>query len=74
MAFAVDRLFAWGEPDIYTQTWSGNSRMIHIAETMGFEECCRKVGMRTVRGEAYDGLTFRLNKEKYETFKKDVNK
>jgi len=62
----IDYLLACGEPGIYTQTWSGNVRMIHIAEKIGFEECCRKVGIRTVRGKSYDGLTFRLNKEKYD--------
>jgi len=54
------------EDDIYTQTWSGNERMIHIAEKIGFEECCRKEGIRSVGGRRYDGLTFRLNKVKYE--------
>lgn len=72
LAAFVDYLLACGEPDIYTQTWSGNVRMIHIAQKMGFEECCRKVGIRTVRGNTYDGLTFRLNKEKYQTYKNGV--
>ena len=39
--------------------------MIHIVEKIGFEECCRKVGIRSVDGQKYDGLTFRLNKEKF---------
>jgi len=72
LAAFVDYLLACGEPDIYTQTWSGNVRMIHIAQKMGFEECCRKVGIRTIRGSTYDGLTFRLNKEKYQTYKNGV--
>lgn len=57
-----------GESDIYTQTWSGNERMIHIAEKMGFIECCRKVDFRTVRGKKYDGLTFKLDDERYKTY------
>lgn len=57
----IDYLLMRGVKEIYTQTWSGNQRMIHIAEKMGFEECDRKEGIRMVRGERYDGLTFRLN-------------
>lgn len=55
-----------GETELYLQTWSGNERMIHIAEKLGFEECCRKKGQRTVRGRTYDGLTLLLNKERFE--------
>lgn len=66
----IDDLFAHGEKEIFTQTWSGNLRMIHIAEKMGFEECCRKKGIRVVRGKVYDGLTFRLNRERYEEYKR----
>lgn len=66
----IDYLFDHGETEIYTQTWSGNERMIHIAEKMGFEEYCRKIGFRTVRGRKYDGLTFCLDRNKYVAFKK----
>lgn len=66
----IDDLFAHGEKEIFTQTWSGNRRMIHIAEKMGFEECCRKKDIRVVRGERYDGLTFKLNRERYEEYKR----
>lgn len=59
-----------GKDEIYIQTWSGNERMIHIAEKIGFEECCRKKDFRTVRGRKYDGLTFRLNMDKFNSFKK----
>ena len=57
-----------GIDDIYTQTWSGNERMIHIAEKIGFEEYRRKKEFRLVRGKKYDGLTFRLNMEKFNYF------
>ena len=30
-----------------------------LAEKLGFTECCRKPKLRTVRGQQYDGLTFR---------------
>lgn len=48
-----------GERELYTQTWSGNERMIGLARKLGFEEYCRKPGVCTVRGKQYDGLTFR---------------
>ena len=64
----VKYLLEKGETPIFTQTWSGNERMIHIAEKIGFEECRRKKDFRVVRGEKYDGLTFKLNEEKFERF------
>ena len=50
-----------GYTNLYTQTWSGNERMIGLANKLGFRECCRKKGIRKVRGSVYDGLTFRLD-------------
>lgn len=50
-----------GFENIFTQTWSGNYRMIGLAKKLGFEEVKRNVGIRQVRGEVYDGLTFRLD-------------
>ncbi len=70
LSLFIEYLFNQGEKEIYLQTWSGNERMVHIAERMGFEECRRKVGLRTVRGKKYDGLTFRLNMGKYDLFRK----
>lgn len=55
-------LFEQGEQEIYCQTWAGNARMIGLAEKLGFRECCRKPGIRLVRGERYDGLTFVLHR------------
>ena len=49
-----------GFTELYTQTWSGNVRMIKLAEKLGFTECCRKQKLRMVRGQQYDGLTFRI--------------
>lgn len=64
----IKYLLEQGERLIFTQTWSGNHRMIHLAEKIGFEECRRKKDLRMVRGERYDGLTFRLNVEKFEQY------
>jgi len=45
---------------VYTQTWSGNHAMINLAKKLGFIECQRLVGKRTVGGCKYDALTFIL--------------
>ncbi len=49
-----------GCKEIYTQTWSGNVRMIRAAEKLGFREYSRVKDECEVRGEKYDGLTFLL--------------
>ncbi len=54
--------FENGANELYTQTWSGNYRMIRCAEKLGFAECGRSAGEREVRGKLYDGLTFRAAK------------
>lgn len=58
----IDYLFDNGVAEIYTQTWSGNMRMLRCAEKLGFAECKRNVGSRQVGGRQYDGLTFKLKK------------
>ena len=57
---------AGGYTNLYTQTWSGNFRMIRLAEKLGFRECRRKTGVREVRGGRYDALTFRLDRDAFE--------
>ena len=47
---------------IYTQTWSGNARMLRCAKKLGFVECDRDVGALEIDGQKYDGLTFKINK------------
>ena len=59
----INYFFENGEDELYTQTWSGNVRMIHCAEKLGFIECNRYAGIREVNGQKYDGLTFRLEKK-----------
>ena len=58
----INYYFGNGVDELYTQTWSGNIRMLRCAEKLGFEECNRYVGSRQVEGKTYDGLTFRLEK------------
>lgn len=57
-----------GIKGIYTQTWSGNERVIGLIKKLGFEECSREYNLRTVRGQLYDALTFKLNMIKYNEF------
>lgn len=54
--------FENGEKELYTQTWSGNIRMIRLAEKLGFVECDRDVDKREIDGQKYDGLTFKLER------------
>ncbi|NLD34065.1 MAG: GNAT family N-acetyltransferase [Clostridiales bacterium] len=46
-----------GVDAIYTQTWSGNDRMIRCAEKVGFIECDRRFDACEVDGKKYDALT-----------------
>ena len=46
---------------VFTQTWSGNKRMLRVAEKLGFTEYARDTELRTVRGEKYDAVTLVLD-------------
>lgn len=50
-----------GYSKIYTQTWSGNTRMIHVAEKVGFREINRFKEIRSVNGKKFDALTFEID-------------
>lgn len=54
-------LLEHGAGPLFLQTWSGNGRMIHVAEKLGFRECNRRVGLREWRAKRYDALSFRLD-------------
>ena len=60
----INYYFESGADELYTQTWSGNVRMLRSAVKLGFVECNRYVGIRQVEGKIYDALTFRLEKSK----------
>lgn len=64
----IEYLTSKGIEEIYTQTWSGNERVIGLIKKLGFEECKRNYGSRTVRGQQYDGLTFKLNRKRHNDF------
>jgi len=57
----IDYLRKSGFSTLFTQTWSGNKPMIHLAKTLGFKECHRIKDARLVKGQYYDALTFRLD-------------
>jgi len=59
------------EETLYTQTWSGNTPMVRLAEKLGFSETERKRYYREVRGRKYDALTFCITKVAF--FKKFPN-
>ena len=50
-----------GSTSVYTQTWSGNTRMLRVAEKLGFTEVYRKKGFREVNGQKYDAVTLKLD-------------
>jgi len=50
---------------IYTQTWSGNLPMTALADRLGFAEVRRIKGLREVRGQKYDALTFSISKKDF---------
>lgn len=68
MSLFINYLIKNKVTEIYTQTWSGNRRMIGLANKIGFEECMRKSNIYKLYGKLYDDLTFRLNIEKFHEF------
>lgn len=58
----INYYFDKGVKELYTQTWSGNVRMLRCAEKLGFTERNREIDFREVNGQKYDGLTFRLER------------
>lgn len=51
---------------VRTATWSGNTRMVRVAEKCGFTLLSRNPRSRQVRGEWYDGLEFMLVREDWD--------
>jgi RimJ/RimL family protein N-acetyltransferase len=50
---------------IYTETWSGNYRMINLAEKLGFQLVEKEENSILFDGQTYHGLTFKLDKTKF---------
>jgi RimJ/RimL family protein N-acetyltransferase len=53
------------ESVLYTQTWSGNTAMLRLAEKIGFTEVERAKDLRVVKGRKYDALTFSVSKDDF---------
>lgn len=52
----MDYYRSLGERRFLLETWSGNTRMLHCAQKLGFTEVKREVGIREFGGEKYDAL------------------
>ncbi|MBR0507423.1 MAG: GNAT family N-acetyltransferase [Clostridia bacterium] len=57
----IDYLKAHGARSVFTQTWSGNVPMLRVAEKLGFVPYACEKDLRTVRGQKYDALTWKLD-------------
>lgn len=53
----------YNNDEIYLQTWSGNKRMIQVARKLVFSICDSQENIRQVRGQYYDALTLKLDKD-----------
>jgi len=54
------------------RTWSGNIRMIKLAEKLGFQEEARFRKARIVKGKYFDGLAMGILKEEWENLRKKI--
>lgn len=52
-------LFDFGITEVYTQTWSGNFRMMALAEKLDYHIYHIKRGKYTVNGDKYDLITYK---------------
>jgi len=53
--------------EVRTATWSGNVRMVRLAEKCGFTLVTREMDKREVQGRRYDGLGFSLCRQAWMT-------
>lgn len=54
--------------DIYTQTWSGNYRVIGLMEKLGFRLINVEENYQKVNGNSVDGYTYKLDYSLYKDF------
>ena len=57
---AIEYYKAHGIDEVYTQTWSGNTPMIRLAEKIGFKLVDVKKDAREHNSKKYDALTFKI--------------
>lgn len=68
MAAFIQYYLENGIQNLCLQTWSGNDRMIRCALRLGFKECHREIRNREVCGGLYDGLTYKLDLDRFHKF------
>ena len=51
-----------GYKEIYTQTWSGNIRMLKVADKLAFKPCHIRKDFREVKKKLYDAITLVYHK------------
>ena len=56
----IEYLKKAGHEHFYIQTWSGNQRMLRVAEKLGFSIIYNKKDYRLINGKTYDALTLIL--------------
>ena len=56
----IEYLKKAGYERFYIQTWSGNKRMLRVAEKLGFSVICCKKDYRKVNDKNFDALTLML--------------
>ncbi|NLW52975.1 MAG: GNAT family N-acetyltransferase [Tissierellia bacterium] len=61
----INYLIENGQENIYTQSWSGNYPVLALMKKLGFELINTKKEYEVVKNKKVDGLTFKLNKEKF---------
>jgi RimJ/RimL family protein N-acetyltransferase len=61
-----------GRRQIYCQTWSGNTRMIKLAEKYSFTFHSREQYYWEANGQFYDGLTFILTRDAFQALHPDI--
>ena len=67
IAFALHAAYRFRHDELtelYTETWSGNVRMIGLAHRVGFLECSREPQVAEVRGIRYDGVRFSVTRDR----------
>ncbi|MBS6195748.1 MAG: hypothetical protein KH828_09225 [Clostridiales bacterium] len=65
----IEKRIYWETTENEWQLWDAPWETENLTESEKEKELCRKPGIRQVRGNKYDGLTFRLNMDRYQAAK-----
>lgn len=69
----INYLLDNGQKEIFTQTWSGNYPVQALMQKLGFELIDIEKACQTVKGKKVDGLTFKLNNNKFQEAYREWN-